>query len=192
MLGQHKRDITIVPYQPGWVALYEQEAALLRNVLGEKALQIEHCGSTSIPGIEAKPIIDIMVAVESLPQAAELIPALEALSYHYRPRDTVPGRMFFRKPTPDISMYHLNLTEMDSGFWTNQLAFRETLRAHDELAAEYVEPKKRLAEEYARTNQLDTEGKTAFVHRVLELARKKKGEDSLPVSLNQGADRQCL
>ena len=165
------------------MALYEQEAALVKNALGKKALRIEHCGSTSIPGMEAKPIIDMMVAVESLPEAKELVPTIEALGYEYKPRDTVPERIFFAKESaPEIRTHHLNLAEPDSRFWTNQLAFRDYLRAHDELAAEYVELKKRLAEEYARTNQIDLEGKTAFVRRVLALAKKEKGEDSEPTS----------
>ena len=89
MLGQHKRDITVVPYQEGWRQLFEQEADLLRNALGEKALRIEHIGSTSIPGMDSKPIIDIMVAVESIAEAIGLIPVVEAVGYEYKPHDTI-------------------------------------------------------------------------------------------------------
>ncbi len=177
MIGQHKRDLTIHPYQPGWVGLYEKEAALVINALGERALQIEHCGSTSIPGMEAKLIIDFMVAVESLTEAKELIPALEVLGYDYKPRDTVPGRMFFAKESaPEIRTYHLNLAEPDSRFWKNQLALRDTLRAHDDLAVEYIELKKRLAEEYTRTKEINLEWKTPFVNKVLALAKKEGRE----------------
>jgi GrpB-like predicted nucleotidyltransferase (UPF0157 family) len=175
MIGQHKRDMTIVPYRSGWVDLYEKEAALLRSALGEKALHIEHTGSTSIPGMAAKPIIDITVAVESLPKAVELIPMLEGLGYEHRAHDTIPDRMFFAKESaPEIRTHHLNLTQPDSGFWKNQIAFRDYLRTHTQMATEYVSLKKRLAEDYARTKQLDPEGKTKFVTRVLELAEKDK------------------
>ena len=174
MIGQYKRNIAVVPYRSGWVDLFQQEADLLRRALGEKALRIEHIGSTSIPGMVAKPIIDIMVAIDSLVQATELIPVLEALGYEYKPHDIIPERLFFAKETPpEFRTHHLNLAQQDSGFWKNQLAFRDYLRAHKEMAAEYGQLKRRLAEEYARTHQLDLDGKTEFVTRVLELAEKE-------------------
>jgi GrpB-like predicted nucleotidyltransferase (UPF0157 family) len=174
MIGQHKRDLTIVPYQSGWKELFEQEANRLRNVLGKKALRIEHIGSTSIPNMAAKPIIDIMVAIDSLTQATELIPIIEALDYIYKPHDTVPERMFFAKENqPEFRTHHLNLTEPGSGFWKNQIAFRNYLRTHDQIAAEYITLKKHIAQEYARTKQLDPEAKSEFVARVLELAAQE-------------------
>ena len=143
MLGQHKRDINVVPYRKGWKELFEREAGLLRNALREEALRIEHIGRTSIPGMDAKPIIDIMVAVESLTKAMKLIPVVEALGYEYKPHDTVPGRMFFAKEsTSEYRTHHLNLSELGSGFWKDTLAFRDYLRTHDEIAKEYVDLKK--------------------------------------------------
>ena len=118
MLGQHKTNINIAPYQSAWKALFEREAERLRNGLGEKALQIEHIGSTAIPGLAAKPVIDMMIAVTSLRQASTLIPVLESLGYIYRFPDTVPERMFFVKESaPAYRTHHLNLTERGSGFW---------------------------------------------------------------------------
>lgn len=176
MLGQHKRDFTIVPYQRGWKDLFEREADLLHSALGEKALRIEHIGSTAIPGMLAKPIIDIMVAVVSLAEAAKLIPVVESLGYEYKPHDTIPERIFFAKESsPEHRTHHLNLTALGSGFWTNQLAFRDYLRAHDEIAAEYVDLKKRIDEQYAQAHQLDREAKSEFVAQVLELAEKENG-----------------
>ena len=175
MIGQHKRDLTIVPYQSGWVELFEQEADRLRNALGENALRIEHIGSTSIPGMMAKPIIDMMAAVESLNEAAKFIPVVEALGYEYKPHDTVPERKFFAKePNPEIRSHHLNLAELDSGFWKDQIAFRDYLRKHKQMAVGYVELKKRLAEEYGQTGQLNLEGKTPFVTKVLELVEQEE------------------
>jgi GrpB-like predicted nucleotidyltransferase (UPF0157 family) len=173
MIGQYKRDLSVVPYRSEWKDLYDREADLLRSVLGDKALQIEHIGSTSIPGMMAKPIIDMMVAVVSLAQAIELVPEIEALEYIYKPHDTIPERMFFAKESaPEHRTHHLNLAEMESGFWKYQLAFRDHLRAHDKIAGEYVDLKKRIAEEYAQTHQLDLEAKSEFVTSVLELAEE--------------------
>jgi len=179
MLGQHKMNINIVPYQSGWVALFEREAELIRSALGKNALGIAHIGSTSIPGMAAKPVIDIMVAFESLTQAAKFIPDLEALGYSYRTHDTVPERLFFGKESaPEYRTHHLNLTQLGSGFWVNQIAFRDYLRTHDTLALEYANLKVHLAEIYAHTHELDLDGKTAFVARVLELAEKERRESS--------------
>ena len=179
MLGQRKGSIAVVPYQSSWKELFEQEADLLRSALGEKALRIEHIGSTSIPGMVSKPILDIMVAVVSLTQTAELIPVVEALGYEYRPYDTVPERMFFAKEhSPEYRTHHLNLAPQESGFWKNQLAFRDYLRAHGQIAAEYGDLKKRLGELYAHTRQIDPDGKTEFVARVLELAEVEERESS--------------
>ncbi|MGD2026683.1 MAG: GrpB family protein [Anaerolineales bacterium] len=173
MIGQHKRDITVKPYQHGWIDLFQREANLLRTALGENALQIEHIGSTSIPGMPAKPIIDIMVAVGSFSQATGLILLLETLGYVYKPHDTVPERLFFSKESaPEHKTHHLNLTTLHSGFWENQLPFRDYLRTHEEMAAEYLALKKHLVERYAHTQEIDPEGKTEFVLRVLELAKK--------------------
>ncbi len=179
MIGQHKANLAVVPYQSGWKELFEREADLLRSVLGEKALCIEHIGSTSIPGMVAKPIVDIMVAVVSLSQATKLIPVVEALGYEYEPRDTIPERVFFAKESsPEYRTHHLNLTPLESGFWKNCIAFRDYIRTHDQIAAEYGDLKKHLAEIYAHTHQLDRDGKTEFVSRVLELAEQEERESS--------------
>ena len=178
MIGQYKRDLTVVPYRYGWPALFEQEAERLRQALGDKALRIEHIGSTSVPGLAAKPIIDILVAVVSLAQAEASIPDLEVLGYQHRSHDAIPERLFLAKESaPEHRTHHLSLAEPESGFWENHLAFRDYLRVHDELAAEYVELKQRLAVEFARTGELDRDGKTEFVARVLQLAEREGTND---------------
>ena len=178
IIGQHKRDLTVVPYRSGWPELFEQEAGLLQRALGEKAQRTEHIGSTAIPGMAAKPIIDIMVAVDSLTQAPESLPAIEALGYQYKPLDTIRERMFFTKESsPEYRTHHLNLAEPESGFWKNHLTFRDYLRAHDQITTEYVNLKQHLAEVYAETQQIDIEGKSEFVAKVLELAEKEREDD---------------
>ena len=180
MLGQHKRNLNVGPYQSGWIELFEQEAARLSRALGERALSIEHIGSTAVPGIAAKPIIDIMVAVVSLAKARELIPKVESCGYIYKPHDTVPGRIFYVKESaPEHRTHHLNLTPLGSAFWNNQLAFRDYLRAHEPIAAASVELKKRLVENYERTQKLDREGKSEFVSSVLKLAEQEERSNQL-------------
>jgi GrpB-like predicted nucleotidyltransferase (UPF0157 family) len=172
MLGQHKRVFELVPYQSEWIDHFEREADRIRSALGDKALKIEHIGSTSIPGMAAKPIIDIMVAVEELIQSSDLTLPLVAIGYDYYPIDTVPGRMFFaREIRPEIRTHHLNLTKKGSEFWEKQLLFRDYLREKDSLASEYVQLKKDIVDYYAQTKHLDREWKSEFVARVLEMAR---------------------
>ena len=171
MIGQHKRNFELVPYQSEWINHFDREADLLRSILGINALQIEHIGSTSIPGMAAKPIIDILVAVPSLIQSSDLILGLDSIGYTYKPLDTIPGRLFFAKESfPEFRTHHLNLAKPDSIFWKNQLLFRDCLKENDHLASEYIQLKNRFAEYYARTEHLDVEWKSAFVARVLEIA----------------------
>jgi GrpB-like predicted nucleotidyltransferase (UPF0157 family) len=177
MIGQHKRDFTIHPYQSSWKDQFEQEANILQHTLGKLVLRIEHIGSTAVPGIHAKAIIDIMVAVKSLNKAIQLIPLLESLGYVYRPIDTVPEGMYFRKgQIQQYRTHHLNLVEHESRFWKNQLAFRDYLCGHAHIAAEYVELKRQIAEEFTRTHEIDPHAKTAFVTKVLEMADQESGE----------------
>ena len=175
MLGQHKRNFDLAPYQGEWIDHFNQEAILLRTTLGENALRIEHVGSTSIPGMAAKSIIDIMVAITPLTRSSELILGLDSIGYSYRPFDTIPERMYFAKESsPEFRTHHLNLTEPDSLFWKNQLLFRDSLRENNQLASEYIQLKKRFVDYYARTNHIDVEWKSAFVAKVLELAKDEK------------------
>ena len=97
MIGLKRGTVQIVSYQPGWRRLFEEEAVTLRSAVGCHALEIEHVGSTAIEGMDAKPIIDIIVAVDSLDGARELVPIVEALGYTYKKNDDVPGRVFFVK-----------------------------------------------------------------------------------------------
>jgi GrpB-like predicted nucleotidyltransferase (UPF0157 family) len=175
MLGQHKRVFELVPYQSAWMDYFNQEADRIQFSLGDRALQIEHIGSTSIPGMAAKPIIDIMVAIEELTQSSDLILPLDAIGYDYFPVDTVPGRIFFaREIRPEIRTHHLNLTQKGSKFWENHLLFRDYLRENHQLASEYIQLKKDFTEYYARTNHLDREWKSEFIARVLKMAKKAK------------------
>jgi len=175
MLGQYKRNFELVPYQGEWIDHFNLEADQLRTTLGEKALQIEHVGSTAIPGMAAKSIIDIMVAVSPLVRSSKLILGLDSIGYLYRPLDTIPERMFFSKESsPEFRTHHLNLTEPDSMFWKNQLLFRDCLRENNQLASEYILLKNQFVDYYAQTKNIDVEWKSAFVAKVLEIAKDTK------------------
>jgi len=172
MIGQHKRNFKLVPYQNDWNDHFKREADLLISILGEKVLRIEHVGSTSIPGMSAKAIIDIMVAVPSLKRSSDLILGLDNIGYVYKPFDTIPERMYFSKESPpEYRTHHLNLAKLESSFLKNQRLFRDYLKENDQLASEYIQLKESFAEYYARTNHVDFEWKSAFVAKVLKLAK---------------------
>jgi len=172
MIGQYKRDFELVPYQKEWVDHFNREADLLHSVFGDRTLRIEHIGSTSIPGMAAKAIIDIMVAVPHLIRSSDQIFELDRIGYTYKPFDTIPERLYFSKEfQPEIRTHHLNFAMEGSDFWINQLLFRNQLRKDKSLAAEYIQVKRGFVDYYNKTNHVDAEWKSEFVAKVLKIAK---------------------
>ena len=166
--------IILAPYNPEWPSEFEAVQELISNALNEEKIVIEHIGSTSIPKMSAKPIIDIMVAIEGLVRSSDIILPLNEIGYEYFPIDTVPDRLFFAKESqPEVRTHHLNLVQKDSAFWKNQLIFRDYLANNNQLASEYIQLKRDFIEYYARTNHLDREWKTEFVTKVLKMAKEE-------------------
>lgn len=176
MLGLERGKVLVVPYQPGWKSAFRREAALLRSTFGAGLLRVEHIGSTAIEGMAAKPIIDLVCAVAGLDEAEAFRQRLEALGYEYRPDETLPDRLFFAKGPRSRRTHHLSLTEPGSRFYEEKLLFRDYLRAHAEAAEEYRGLKEGLAGRYAADRASYTEGKRAFVERILTLARAESGK----------------
>lgn len=106
----------------------------LRAVLGGFVLDIQHVGSTSIPGIPAKPILDIAVAVANFEEASRCLAPIEALGYTYRGEASIPRRHYFVKGAADNRTHHLHMNEIQSDDWQQQIAFRDILRQHSDLA----------------------------------------------------------
>jgi GrpB-like predicted nucleotidyltransferase (UPF0157 family) len=138
--------------------------------MGTAVVEIEHIGSTSLEGMPAKPIIDLMVAIPSLSEARRWIPRLEALTYEWRPDTEVPDRIFFAKGPRHERTHHLSLAEPTSNFYRSKLLFRDFLRLHPDSFAEYRLLKRRLAEQHGQDRASYTKGKEAFVERILQLA----------------------
>jgi GrpB-like predicted nucleotidyltransferase (UPF0157 family) len=162
--------IAVVRYEPAWRRRFEGERALLERVLAPWLKGgIHHIGSTAIPGIAAKPIIDMMAGVRDLDQARAAFDRLREQSYHHAPHR--PGiAHHFAKPFPRFSEYGLHLTEPRSDLWRERLAFCDALRSDPALAAEYEALKLRLAQEHGPDVTAYTAGKRAFVGRVLASA----------------------
>ncbi len=138
----------VVPYRVEWPGMFEDEAVRLRAIFGSDA-RIEHVGSTAVPGLSAKPILDILVGVTDLKLVAPRGPALVELGYHSVPEyeAELPERRYFRKPLERPRTHHLHVVVVGTPFWSEHLLFRDTLRQRPELVREYGRPKQRLAEE---------------------------------------------
>jgi GrpB-like predicted nucleotidyltransferase (UPF0157 family) len=169
-------EVTIVEYNPSWSLLFEQEAANIRQVLGNLVLTIEHIGSTAVPGLAAKPIIDLMVGVRSLADGQQAVPALEALGYVYWREDPRPGRMFFVKGMPPFGLqrtHHVHVVEAYEEFW-ERLLFRDYLRRHPDEAQRYEALKRDLAARFRTDRDSYTNGKSEYIHKVMEQARREQ------------------
>jgi GrpB-like predicted nucleotidyltransferase (UPF0157 family) len=163
--------VRIVPYDPAWPDLFTAEAGRLRDVLdSDQVLGIEHFGSTAVPGLAAKPIIDILIAVVSLPRAkATMVEPINALGYLYWPDNPAPDRMFFVKGMPPYGerrTHHVHITEPDGEMWQRRLPFRDYLRANPAEARRYETLKRDLAARYPDDRERYTVEKTAYIEAV--------------------------
>lgn len=172
--------IEIRRYHPDWpVEFAKVRDELVASLPPQMIVGIEHVGSTSVPGLAAKPIIDMLVTVPDLNESATLIPALEALGFEYRPGDELPDRHYFARTIGGLRRHHVSIAEPDSVCARNTLTFRNALRRDPQLARQYAELKQGLAIEVG-THRLDyLNGKTAFVLEVLRAEGVHVG-DSYP------------
>ena len=175
-LGLASGTVRVVAYDSAWPALYTAEVARLEPILNARGVSIvfEHTGSTAVPGLPAKPILDLLGGRDSGQDRASIISAIEAAGYTYRGEQGIPGRDFFRRGHP--RQYHLHLTTIGSDFWRDHLTFRNYLRAHPDALAAYAELKEELAARYPRDREAYIEGKTAFVEGILAASRASTAE----------------
>jgi GrpB-like predicted nucleotidyltransferase (UPF0157 family) len=153
-------------YDPAWRHAFESERQRIGAHLDSRVTAIEHIGSTSVRGLAAKPLIDLMLAVRH-DCFQECIDELHELGYRREPSGDFPGRVFLRRlDAQGNPTHHLSLTELESPYWLDQLAFRNALRADDALAAEYAELKRTLAARHGRSPTY-TRAKTDFIRRAL-------------------------
>jgi GrpB-like predicted nucleotidyltransferase (UPF0157 family) len=180
--------IEIVPYDGHWPTQFAAEATRIRNAMGDAAVRIEHVGSTSVPGLAAKPVIDVQVAVASLAQPSDYAAALAQVGYVHVPLGYVDRvHPFFKRPATWPGTHHVHLCVAGSGEERRHLAFRDYLRTHPDVAAQYVELKRNLAAWHDGTTLESLEryslSKTSFVTAVLALAQ---ATDDPGASLNDG------
>ena len=172
---RHASMITIDPYDSAWPARFEVEALRIRRLLGELALRVEHVGSTAVPGLAAKPVIDIQVSVSSIEPLGSHIARLAQVGYGHIPLGPIDlVYPFFQKPTVWPSTHHVHLCVIGSEQERKHLAFRDYLRNHSSVAAEYVILKRQLASAHdgvtIESQERYSLSKSEFVNSVLKRA----------------------
>lgn len=158
----------LVPHRSVWRRLFAAERRRLRRRLGAAAVDVRHVGSTAVPGLAAKPVLDIALAVRDLAAVPGLLAPLAELGYEYRGEFGLPGREFFVRGRPRT--HHLHVVRHDSGHWRAWLLFRDYLRHHPKEAARYAAFKRRKARQYAHDRAGYTASKAGLVARMLKRA----------------------
>jgi GrpB-like predicted nucleotidyltransferase (UPF0157 family) len=159
--------VEVVPYSDLWPLLYEQEAEQIRAALGGTLRLIEHVGSTAVPGLAAKPVVDIALSLESFDELD--VGALEELGYEYVPEfeDELPNRRYFRRPG-----FHVHAYEREHDEFLDFLRFREYLRTHEEDARDYGELKLRLAEEFRDQRDEYQAVKASYIEKLVRMLKR--------------------
>lgn len=177
-IGLKRGTVQLAPHNPGWAELFEKERTLIQNVFGDTIIAIEHVGSTSIPGIPAKPIIDINIGVTSLEVAREMRDRFEMIGYEYRPfkpgvniEGLVDQELYVRGPE-SLRTHYVHVAEYGSDFWNRSLLFRDYLRKHPDWAQKYGDLKVSLADIYPNARKEYSNGKEELILQILEMARQ--------------------
>ncbi len=175
MLGLKRGSVELSKYDAEWATIFDTEKRAIESKLGDLTLGVEHVGSTSIPGMQAKPILDLAIAVKSIDDYGKCTHLLEELGYQYVPRDTAThgDDLLFVKGSDESRTHHLKLTVFGSPFWENSIAFRDYLIGHPSAAKEYKNLKLQLAASHAVDRESYTKGKNEFIERALKDAQNK-------------------
>jgi GrpB-like predicted nucleotidyltransferase (UPF0157 family) len=158
-------------YNPEWENKFDYEKNQIIDAVGNEIAAVEHIGSTSIKGLKAKPIIDIMVGVDDLLSISTLIAPLSKIEFEYVPKPELTDRRFFRKGLWGKGTCHLHICEFESTEWIEKLLFRDYLRKHPKAAEEYASLKSKLAAEYKYDRPAYTQQKEPFIKDIIEKAR---------------------
>ena len=182
-LGLSRRDAVVEPYDPNWPLLFEQERRRIMAAVGHIVAGVHHVGSTSIPGMPAKPILDIAVLLHEFEDGKRCIEPLEKIGYvHKGLEDDIPGDRFFLRGHPpqescsdgeEIRTHVLHMYTLDSPIMQNHFAFRNYLIAYPEAADEYAQIKLALADKHPDDRASYSAGKRSFIRGILAKAAQE-------------------
>ena len=159
----------IVSYDKNWPKIFQAEKELISSIISDNFIDIQHIGSTSIPQMSAKPIIDIAVLIPTLENATIFIPLLKKIGYQFFKERSSVERLFFIKGNP--AKYHLSLAQSEKfSYWKRQIMFRDYLKSHSDSAKEYEKLKKQLIQQHSDGRQKYSDAKSEFINKILLLA----------------------
>ncbi|UTH15621.1 GrpB family protein [Macrococcus epidermidis] len=163
------RKLKVVPYNSEWLNMFQNEKIALAQILNDELISIHHIGSTSIPGLIAKPIIDILIVVKDINKIDDYNAALELISYAAKGENGIPNRRYFQKGG-DNRTHHLHIYEVNDFNIIRHIAFRDYLIAHPEQANRYADKKLALVKKNATDIEAYIEGKNDLVKELEEHA----------------------
>ena len=172
MIGLKRGVVILRDHNKEWSNLFDKEANLISSKISDYIVDIQHIGSTAIPGTIAKPIIDMAVAIDDLSDVKKIIPLLQKIEYEYRGEQGIPDRHLFVKGDEEFRTHHLHLMLNTSYEWKKHILFRDYLRQHHSEAKQYSELKKKLATEFEFDREKYTNGKEEFILEIIEKANK--------------------
>ena len=170
-IGVPRDKVILVDYQESWQQQFQQEKQRLLNACGEKLTAVEHVGSTSVPGLVAKPLLDIAVALKALEDGEDAVPCIIRLGYEYLGERGIPGRFYFVLRAEGRSLAHVHMYEQNHSDLRDLVAFKTYLLHHPEAVQAYAELKRELYVKYRDDRSSYTSVKGAFIQTILSKAR---------------------
>lgn len=168
MIGLKRGIVILKDYNKEWSKLFDKEAKLISSIISNYLVNIQHIGSTAIPGIVAKPIIDIAIGIDDLSNIKQIITLLEEGGYEYRGEQGIPDRHLFVKGNEECRTHHIHVMVNTSYDWKKHILFRDYLKSNPKVAKQYSELKKRLAAKFEFDREKYTNGKEEFILGILE------------------------
>jgi GrpB-like predicted nucleotidyltransferase (UPF0157 family) len=173
------KKVEIVPHDPKWRGDFEAEAKHVGAALGENVAAIHHIGSTAIPNIYAKPVVDLLIEVTDISEVDQRRPAMESLGYEVMGEFGIPGRRYFRKDNREgLRTHQIHAFETGSAEAVRHLAFRDYMIAHPEDAQSYSELKRKLADEHPQSMDGYMDGKDNFIKEMDQRAARWRASQS--------------
>jgi len=170
-IGLKRGTVKIIPYQKKWSEEFEREKARILEVCGDRVIAIEHIGSTSVPNLSAKPIIDIAVGIKRLKDAEELLKPLDKIGYHFY-KQFQRQRLFVAKGPDENRSHYLHIMRYKGAKWEADQLFRNYLHTHPNEIKRYSKLKEKLAMEYTSDRQSYSDGKNDFIKSIIAKAKK--------------------
>jgi GrpB-like predicted nucleotidyltransferase (UPF0157 family) len=174
------RKVEISSYNEKWVSMFEEEADKLRDIFGEEVLVIHHIGSTSVPGLKAKPIIDVMPVVKEINEVDKYNKAMQNIGYEPKGENGIPERRYFQKGG-DNRTHHVHIYQLGNYEIERHLAFRDYLRTHPDSIKNYGELKQQLAHQFPHNIESYIDGKNNLVadieRRAIDWYKKNQKSD---------------